>query len=490
MRIDERIPAIAADEEAEKCVLGALLTGTSAIQELGADMNPRIFFYPTSRTILTAIVELHSRGVPIDIIVLTQYLREKEQLESVGGASAITELATRYNKTIAIARYELSVLRDLFSKRRLIELGRHLINAPQATGLSQLLSAAELVITDVKRVAAEGSAANRLIEFRTPSELKGFTPPPGMVLVGHCHIVKALVFVIGGAPGVGKSLSSVGLAVAGATGNEWFGLTVHGRFKTMIIQTENGPFRLSKEFGELDCEALENYVRVCLPPPFGLCFNREDFRADLCAAIDEFEPDLIILDPWNAAARDDKQKDYLDTFELIRAIIPAGEDTPALGIVAHTRKPKNDERTTGRGLLNLLAGSYVLGSVPRCVFVMQSASDDPQDNRVVWTCCKNNDGQLGERSAWQRRNGLFAPVSEFDWNAFDNPHKDDRVAITQDDMADIFENGEKQLRRAEAAKALEALTGAGRTACYNALRLDGRFSKQIGETNRLLSWRV
>ena len=137
-----------------------------------------------------------------------------------------------------------------------------------------------------------------------------------------------------------------------------------------------------------------------------MCFGREDFRAQLSAAIREFEPDVIILDPWNAAARDEKQKDYLDTFALIRSVIPAGDDAPALGIVAHTRKPKEDERTTGRGLLNDVAGAYLLGSVPRTVFVMQAASDDTTDNRIVWTCCKNNDGELGPRSAWERRNGL------------------------------------------------------------------------------------
>ena len=55
---------------------------------------------------------------------------------------------------------------------------------------------------------------------------------------------------------------------------------------------------------------------------------------------------------------------------------------------------------------------------------MQAASDDTTDNRVVWTCCKNNDGDLGARSAWERRNGLFAPVADFDWTAFDAPEKD------------------------------------------------------------------
>jgi hypothetical protein len=80
-------------------------------------------------------------------------------------------------------------------------------------------------------------------------------------------------------------------------------------------------------------------------------------------------------------------------------------------------------------------------------------------------------------------------VSEFNWDAFDNPHKDDRVTITADDMADIFENGDKQLTKADAVRALQTLTEAGRTACYNALRLDGRFARQLRENDGLLSWK-
>jgi len=257
----------------------------------------------------------------------------------------------------------------------------------------------------------------------------------------------------------------------------------------MIVQTENGLFRLSKEFAELDCDALENYVRICPPPPFGLCLAREDFRSQLSTAIVEFEPDVVILDPWNAAARDEKAREYLETFELIRSILPNGDDMPAIGIVAHTRKPRAEERATGRGLLNLLAGSYVLGSVPRTVFVMQAASDATEEDRIVWTCCKNNDGELGARSAWERRNGLFAAVDELDWETFDDPQKEERVTIISDDLAEIFENGEKQLTKSEAVKALQVATEAGRTACYNALRPDGRFAKQLRDSNGLLSWK-
>jgi hypothetical protein len=121
-----------------------------------------------------------------------------------------------------------------------------------------------------------------------------------------------------------------------------------------------------------------------------MCFWRDEFRDQLKRAADYFGPQAVALDPWNAIARDDKAKDYLESFEIIREVFPQGESGPVIVIVAHTRKPTAGERANnGRALLNLLAGSYVLGSVPRVVFIMQHASDDVNEERVVWTCCKN-----------------------------------------------------------------------------------------------------
>jgi hypothetical protein len=326
-----------------------------------------------------------------------------------------------------------------------------------------------------------------LIEFRSPLQLKNFVPPPGLVLAGDFHIVKGNVFVIGGAPGVGKSRSAVALAVAGATCSDWFGLKVHRKFRVLIVQTENGEFRLAREFGELNCDALEDFVRVCPPPPYGLCFGRSGFREQLAAGIADFGPDVVVYDPWNAAAREQDSREYLDTFDALKSVLPLGDDAPALGIVAHTRKPKTDERASGRALLNLLAGSYVLGSVPRTVFVMQAASDDTTDNRIVWTCAKNNDGDLGARSVWERGNGLFAPVFDFDWPAFDAPEKDRRQTITETDVAEVFADG--PLPKPEAAKRLQENTGASKATAYRALDLNGRFKKHLRLENGLWMWK-
>jgi len=321
-----------------------------------------------------------------------------------------------------------------------------------------------------------------LIEFLNPSELRAYEPPPGSVLMGDNHIVRDAVFVIAGPPGVGESRATIALAQCGALIGSWLGYPAHIYFKTLIIQNENGRYRLKLEFSDIDCPELENSLLITPPPPLGLCFDRKDFREQLKAGVDSFQPHLCLIDPWNAAARDDRQKDYLQTFNDIRSVFPPGLDGPAIGIVAHTRKPYPNERANGRALLNLLAGSYVLGSIPRCVWVLQHASDDVSEDRVVLTCCKNNDGQLGPRSPWVRSNGVFVPVKDFDWEDFDHPERRDKddKPIDETALAEIFENGKKKMKRLDAVEALLILTGKKRSTCYNALNeKSGRLKKWL-----------
>jgi hypothetical protein len=478
--------------EAEMGLLGSILQSPHEViaECVEKRLDSQHFYVPAHRTIYTVLCDMHDAGEAIDFITLTQFLRDRNLLDSVGGPAVVTNLFT-FVPTAANVQYYLEIVRDKYvlrEARRAAEIAIQQTNDAQGEPW-KVLDVLESRIDSLRSInGRNGSDARKaLIEFRSPLQLKNFTPPTGIVLVGDCHIVKGSVFVIGGAPGVGKSRASVSLAVAGATCSDWFSLKVHRKLRVMIIQSENGEFRLSKEFAELNCNALEDYVRICPPPPFGICFQREDFRVQLAAAIAEFKPDIVIFDPWNAAARDEKAREYLETFDDLRSVLPLGDDAPALGIVAHTRKPKMDERASGRALLNLLAGSYVLGSVPRTVFVMQAASDETTDNRVVWTCCKNNDGELGARSAWERRNGLFAPVPNFDWEAFDAPEPDKREKITDAHMRKVFENG--ALTTSEARKLLEDSTGASRSACYYALDPDGRFSKHLNYSEGKLAWK-
>jgi hypothetical protein len=59
--------------------------------------------------------------------------------------------------------------------------------------------------------------------------------------------------------------------------------------------------------------------------------------------------------------------------------------------------------------------------------------------------------------------------------------------ITESHLAEVF--GAYSLTCAEAAKRLEELTGAHRTTCYRALRLNGRFARHLRAEGTMLTWR-
>lgn len=316
------------------------------------------------------------------------------------------------------------------------------------------------------------------IRFLKPSELRAFQPDEKSVLVGDSHILRGEVFVIGGEPGVGKSTATTELAICGATGADWLGLPLRTRFKTLIIQNENGRYRLRQEYDARGLgEEIEDHILVSEPPPFGMTLTNPEFLEDVKATIDSFKPDLVLFDPWNAAAKDDKASDYSAAFEALKGLLPSGADRPSLGIVAHTRKPQpTDRRTGGSGLMHLLAGSYVLTSVPRCIFIMVRGTADETDNSVVWFNPKNSNGPCAARSAWERSPSGFVPLPDFDWKEFEGG-KGGREVMQVEHLKEAL--GKDKWDRTEAVKRLMKASGFGERTCQIALSPKGKFAAYL-----------
>ena len=347
------------------------------------------------------------------------------------------------------------------------------MNTAALAGDMEKVDALRRQLDTLRRKAAAGHAAP-LIEVFTPSQCKAYVPPAGYTLAGENHIFRGGLAVIAGPPGCGKSRVLHSLALAGARGSgEWMGLTVHRQFRTLIIQCENGRVRLRDEFAEFDAPGMDESIRISAPPDGGLAFDDPEFRDALRRLYEEFPADVVAIDPWSQVAKDDKGKDYRAALLAIRECFPGGDCAPAIIIIAHTRKPREDERSSGRTLLNVIAGSFILGAAARAAFVLQNGSTDTEDDRVVWTPCKNNDGQLGPRTAWHRRNGLFVPCPDFDWQEFDGGDGKSRSKVTAADIAAVFTDG-KPLTKSEAAGKLEELTGVSRATAFRYLK-PGKF---------------
>jgi AAA domain len=325
-----------------------------------------------------------------------------------------------------------------------------------------------------------GGLKKPLIEFYTPTQLKNYSAPTDQCMVGDFHLQRGAPSVLAGPPGCGKSRATLWLSILGAKGaGEWFGMPVRCRFRTLIIQSENGLTRLHRDFQQIpSIEGLDDWVRISAFPSYrGFAFSNPAFRAELKAAVRDFKPDLVIIDPWNACVRDSMEKDFLEGFEWLREIMAEVPDAACL-ILHHLRKPRSEDRHKGRNLANLLSGSYVLVSMARSVMVMQPASDDTQNSQVVFTPTKNNDGELGARSAWLRKAGWFEPVPDFDFEAFDNGEGADREPkVNEGQLREIFQDGNRWVKLKIAAEELQELAGVGRSLAYDALKIiGGRFS--------------
>src|SRR5215468_4719696 len=109
--------------EAEQGVLGSmLLSPRETIAECVEKINEEYFYVPAHQTIFNALVDLWNVGQGIDLITFTQVLRDRDLLESVGGAAAVTNLFT-FVPTAANVGYYIEIVRDKYILRSIIAAG-------------------------------------------------------------------------------------------------------------------------------------------------------------------------------------------------------------------------------------------------------------------------------------------------------------------------------------------------------------------------------
>ncbi|MDE2723837.1 MAG: replicative DNA helicase, partial [Gemmatimonadota bacterium] len=106
--------------EVERAVLGAMLIDNMAINRAVEVLGDETAFYHTPhRRVYAAIQKLSERGDPVDQVTLTAELVRRGQLDDVGGAVFIAELASEM-ATAANAEYHAQIVLEKAQRRRLI----------------------------------------------------------------------------------------------------------------------------------------------------------------------------------------------------------------------------------------------------------------------------------------------------------------------------------------------------------------------------------
>ena len=105
--------------ESEEAVLGSLLIDPDAIFDVSTFLKPDMFYREANGWIFEAILDLYNRREPVDLITLTEVLRQRDQLEAVGGEGYIIGLINTVPTSVNAASYG-HIVEAAAVRRRLI----------------------------------------------------------------------------------------------------------------------------------------------------------------------------------------------------------------------------------------------------------------------------------------------------------------------------------------------------------------------------------
>ena len=105
--------------EVEEAVLGAMLLESSSVDMALEELSPSCFYDPRHRMIYEAMSELVNGHTPVDIVTVSSKLREKGNLEAVGGPVVLAGLSDKVGAA-AHLEYYVKILKQKSIQRDLI----------------------------------------------------------------------------------------------------------------------------------------------------------------------------------------------------------------------------------------------------------------------------------------------------------------------------------------------------------------------------------
>ncbi|HIK27349.1 MAG: replicative DNA helicase [Oscillatoriaceae bacterium SKW80] len=136
--------------EAEELILGGILLDPEAINRVTEILRPEMFSITAHQQIYKAAIELHSKGMPTDLMSVTTWLSDRSLLSTVGGQSKLAQLVARTVSTVNIDLYAKLIV-DKYLRRTLIQAGNQVadLGYDTATELPLIMERAEQIIFNV-----------------------------------------------------------------------------------------------------------------------------------------------------------------------------------------------------------------------------------------------------------------------------------------------------------------------------------------------------
>lgn len=104
----------------EKALLGALMLSQNSMYETADLINQESFYSGKHRTIYGAMLALHAKSDPVDVVTVTSKLKERKELKDIGGAAYLTEIVNSAASP-GSARHYAEVVQSKYVFRTLID---------------------------------------------------------------------------------------------------------------------------------------------------------------------------------------------------------------------------------------------------------------------------------------------------------------------------------------------------------------------------------
>ena len=136
--------------EAEEAVLGSILLASDSIISVMEFLVPDDFYRVAHQLIFAAMIELNQNSEAIDPITVSEKLRQKNQIENVGGEANIIELLDKV-PTAANVEFYTQIVLEKSTRRKLIKTSTNIVkNAYQEDEtIANVLDTAERDILSV-----------------------------------------------------------------------------------------------------------------------------------------------------------------------------------------------------------------------------------------------------------------------------------------------------------------------------------------------------
>ncbi|MEI7539535.1 MAG: replicative DNA helicase [Candidatus Saccharibacteria bacterium] len=136
--------------DAEKSLLGAVLIDEETLSDISEHVTAKDFYEKRHAIIYEGMMSLYEKHKPVDLLTLTEELKRRKNLDTVGGSAYLTEL-TNYVPTSAHAEAYSELVAQKAVRRRLIRASGEIseLGYDEETTTQELLEKAEAELFSV-----------------------------------------------------------------------------------------------------------------------------------------------------------------------------------------------------------------------------------------------------------------------------------------------------------------------------------------------------